>query len=334
LGHITFFNEYARKFFGFPEQEIIGRNIMGTIIPWRSSSGRDYRSLMMDFLKHPERYPTNEIENVRRDGSHAWIAWTNKPVCDKTNRIVEILSVGVDVTQRKQAQDQVQFLTHQLIKAQEDERLKISRDLHDHIAQDLSTLKISLETLFKDQPAETREKVVQLSDILQRSIAAVRDMAYDLRPPGLDQLGLVKTLYLYCEDFSKSSDAEIDFAAAGVDELNLEYETEINIYRLIQEALNNIKRHAGANRATIRLVASSPDIVIRIKDNGKGFDVNARREWALKEKRMGLQSMVERVRLLQGKINIQSRPNKGTYIFIAITLKERTSVFQEEHSDN
>lgn len=333
LGHITFFNEYARKFFGFPEQEIIGLNILGSIIPWRSSSGRDYRSLMMDFLKHPERYPTNEIENIRRDGSRAWIAWTNKPVRNKTDRIVEILSVGVDVSQRKQAQEQVQFLTHQLIKAHENERLKISRDLHDHIAQDLSTLKISLETLFKDQPAEIRKKVWQLSDILQRSIASVRDMAYDLRPPGLDQLGLVKTLYLYCEDFSKSSAAKIDFAAAGVDELNLEYETEINIYRLIQEALNNIKRHASANRVTIRLVASSPDIVIRIKDNGKGFDVNDRWKRALKEKRMGLQSMVERVHLLEGNINIQSRANKGTYIFIEIPLKEKARVFQEEHSD-
>ena len=333
LGHITFFNEYARKFFGFPKEEIIGRNILGSITPWRSSEGRDYRALMMDFLKYPERYPTYEIENVRRGGSRVWIAWNNKPVRDKANRIVEILSVGVDVTQRKQAQDQVQFLTHQLIKAQENERLKISRDLHDHIAQDLSTLKISLETLFKKQSMETSKKVLQLSDILQRSIAAVRDMAYDLRPPGLDQLGLVKTLYLYCEDFSRSIAAKIDFAAAGVNELNLGYETEINIYRLIQEALNNIKRHAGANRVTIRVVASSPDIVIRIKDNGKGFDVNNRRKRALKEKRMGLQSMVERVRLLQGKINIQSKPNKGTYIFIAIPLKEKTNVFQKEHSD-
>ncbi|BBO67385.1 hypothetical protein DSCA_13150 [Desulfosarcina alkanivorans] len=333
LGHITFFNEYARRFFGFPEKEIIGRNILGSIIPWRSSAGRDYRSLMMDFLKYPERYPTNEIENVRRNGSRAWIAWTNKPVRDKTGRINEILSVGIDVTQRKQAQDQVQSLTHQLIKAQENERLKISRDLHDHIAQDLSTLKISLETLFKDQPAAITSKVSQLSGLLQRSIASVRDMAYDLRPPGLDQLGLVRTLYLYCEDFSKSNGVEIDFAAAGVDELDLEYETEINIYRLIQEALNNIKRHAGADRATIRLVASSPDIVIRIKDNGKGFDVNDRRRRALKEKRMGLQSMVERVGLLGGKINIQSRPAKGTYILIEIPLKEKASGFQEEHSD-
>lgn len=334
LGHITFFNEYARKFFGFPLHEIIGLNILGSIIPWRSSAGRDYRSLIIDFLKHPDRYPTNEIENVRRDGSRAWVAWTNKPVRDKKGRIVEILSVGVDVTQRKQAQEQVHFLTHQLIKAQENERLKISQDLHDHIAQDLSTLKISLETLFKDQPPETKQKVAQLSDILHRSIASVRDMAYDLRPPGLDQLGLVKTLYLYCEDYSKSSSLEIDFAAAGMDELTLEYETEINIYRLIQEALNNIKRHADADEVTIRLVASSPDIVIRIKDNGKGFDVSDRRKQALKEKRMGLQSMVERVRLLQGNIDIQSRPRRGTTILIEIPLKERAIGFQEKHPDN
>jgi PAS domain S-box-containing protein len=334
VGNITFFNEYARKFFGFEEREIIGLNILGSIIPWRSASGRDYRSMMIDYFRHPERYPTNEIENIRRDASRAWVAWTNKPIRDKTGRIVEILSVGVDVTQRKQAQRQVQSLTHQLIKAQENERLRISRDLHDHIAQDLSTLKISLETLFADQPDDVNEKVARLADILHRSIAAVRDMAYDLRPPGLDQLGLVKTLYLYSEDFSKANEIEVDFVSAGVDELHLEYEIEINIYRLIQEALNNIKRHADASRVTIRLVASSPDIVIRIKDNGNGFDVDDRRKTALKEKRMGLQSMVERVRLLDGQINIQSRPGQGTYIFIEIPSKETASGFKEERSDN
>lgn len=321
-GYITFFNEYARKFFGFPGQAIVGLSILGSILPWRSSTGQDYRVLMLAFLKNPDRHPTQELENIRWDGSRAWVAWTNTPVRDKEGRIVEILSVGVDVTQRKQAQDRVHVLTHQLIKIQESERLKISRDLHDHIAQDLSTLKISLETLFQDQPPAVKTRLQQLSDLLQRSIASVRHMAYDLRPPGLDQLGLVKTLYLLCEDFSGSLGVEIDFAAAGVDELSLDYETEINVYRLIQEALNNIKRHSGADRVTIRLVASSPNIVIRIKDNGKGFDPDERRRQALKGKRMGLQSMIERVHLLQGKIDIQSRPGTGTYILIEIPLKE------------
>ncbi|MGA6927315.1 MAG: ATP-binding protein, partial [Desulfosarcina sp.] len=159
--------------------------------------------------------------------------------------------------------------------------------------------------------------------------------AYDLRPPGLDQLGLVKTLVLLCEDYSQSgAGLTIDFTAAGVDELDLGYEIEINLFRLIQEALNNIKRHADASRVTIRLVASSPDIVIRIKDNGKGFDLNDRRRQAFKGKRMGLQSMVERVHLLQGKINVQSSPGKGTYILIEIPLKEKLRDFQEAHSDH
>ena len=333
LGRITFFNEYARQFFGFSRPEIIGRNILGSILPLQPSSGRDYRTMVLDLLEHPERHPSSEIEYVRPDGSPAWIAWTNKPIRDKNDRISEIMSVGIDVTQRKRAQKQVQILTHQLIQAQENERLKISRDLHDHIGQDLSTLKINLETLFKDSPLEIREKLAQLSNLLQHSIASVRNMAYDLRPPGLDQLGLVKTLYRYCEDFSEASAVEVDFAAAGLDDLNLEYETQINIYRLIQEALNNIKRHAGAKRATIRLVVSSPDIVMRIKDDGKGFDVNDRRQHALQEKRMGLQSMVERVRLLQGQITIRSRTDKGTYILIQIPLKEKCGDFRQACAD-
>lgn len=333
-GHITFLNPYARRFFGFARQEIIGRNILDSIVPPRSSSGRDYRCMVSDLLKNPERYPSSEIENVRRDGSRAWIAWTNKPLRDEAGRITEIMGVGIDVTQRKQAQEQVQFLTHKLLQAQENERLRISRDLHDHIGQDLSTLKISLETLFKSSPPEIHNKLIALSDLLQHTIGAVRNMAYNLRPPGLDQLGLVKTLYLYCEDFSDVSSVDVDFAAAGMDGLNLEYETQINIYRLIQEALNNIKRHAGAQQVTIRLVASSPDIVIRIKDDGKGFDVNLRRQQALQEKRMGLQSMVERVRLLQGQISIRSRANKGSYILIQIPLKEKPSDLQQTRADH
>ena len=334
LGHITFLNAYARKFFGFSADEILNRNVLGSIIPWRSSSGRDYRSFMINFFKNPERYPTSEMENVRKDGTRAWVAWTNKTIRDKDNRVIEIMGVGVDVTQRKLAQDRVRVLTHQLIKAQENERLKISRDLHDHIAQDLSTLKIGLETLLSDQHPTLVEKITNLSDTLQRSIASVRNLAYDLRPPGLDQLGLVNTLYLYCEDFSKSNNIEIDFVSAGVDELPLEYETQINIYRLIQEALNNIKKHAEANQVTIRLVASSPDIVIRIKDDGKGFNINDRHKQALKEKRMGLQSMVERVHLLDGKFNIQSKPEKGTYILIKIPFGENTSGFEKERFDH
>jgi PAS domain S-box-containing protein len=242
-----------------------------------------------------------------------------------------------DISDRKQAEARIHNLTHDLIKAQEGERQKISRELHDRVAQDLSTLKIRFDTLFDETSEvsnEIQERIAQLGKILQSSIAGVRDLSYDLRPPGLDQLGLVRTIFQYCEDFSLKSGVKVAFYSAGVDDLRLNFDTEINLYRLIQEGLNNVKKHAEANRVTIRMVASFPNIILRIEDDGKGFDVEKRWASAINEKRMGLQSMEERVGLLNGKMRIQSRPKSGTRILVEIPYKEKNNGTQENHPDH
>ena len=211
------------------------------------------------------------------------------------------------------------------MKAQESERQRISRDLHDRIAQDLSTLKIGCATLFDHYASitpELRQKMSELSRIIDGIIRDVRDLAYGLRPPGLDQLGLVRTIYQYCDDFSAVNGVTVDFSSAGMNHLKLDFDTEINLYRLIQEALNNVKKHADASCVSIRLVASSPNIILRIEDDGKGFDVNERLTSALSGKRMGIKSMEERVGLLEGIMKIQSRPGQGTRIFIEVPYKE------------
>jgi signal transduction histidine kinase len=290
------------------------------------SSGRNVENKFKKLLRNPEKYHSYEIENIRRNGQRVWIAWTNRAILNKDGNISEFLAVGIDNTERMADKERIHNLTHQLIKAQESERLRISRDLHDNVAQDLSSLKIGLETLFDNQPAMremAQERIDRLTVDLRRSIAVVRDLAYGLRPPGLDQLGLVRTIFLYCEDFSAHHDIRTDFNAAGMDDLSLNFDTEINIYRLIQEALRNAQKHSGATMVTIRLVASSPNIVLRIKDNGKGFDLKKRRLQVMREKRMGLQSMEERVGLLGGDIRIDSKPKHGTTIFIEIPLKEK-----------
>ena len=202
----------------------------------------------------------------------------------------------------------------------------ISRDLHDNVAQDLSTLKIAFETLFDNQPEVPHEmgrRVSEFSKILQRSITAVRDLAYDLRPPILDQLGLARTVFQYCEDFSDKNGVSVDFYSAGMKDIEIDFDTEINLYRLIQEGLNNIRKHADASHVTIRLVASSPNILLRIEDDGKGFDMEDRLVVALNEKRMGLRSMGERVSLLGGKMRIHSRPTEGTKIFIEVPFQKK-----------
>ena len=325
-GRIKFFNEYAQTFFGYDESEILGRTLIDTILPTVASNGRPIKEEIQDFMRNPEQYKTNELENVRRNGERAWITWTNRPILNGKGEVIEFLWVGVDVTELKQTRRQIHTLTHELIKAQENERYRISRDLHDHIAQDLSSLKIRLQTLFdggRSGHDESRQQVEEIVAILQRSISDVRNLAYDLRPPGLDQLGLVRTLFLYCEDFAQNNNLKIDFIAAGLDDLNLDEDIQINLYRLIQEALYNVKKHAEAEGVTIRLVASSPNLMLRIIDDGKGFDAKRWRAKSFKEKRMGLQSMVERVNLLNGTIDIRSRPGKGTGIFITIPIKEQ-----------
>ena len=239
----------------------------------------------------------------------------------------KIIGAVRDITERLQAEEKIRVLNQQLIKAQENERNRIAGYLHDHVAQDFSSLKIGLETLFDHQhevPTEMDTRIRELSKILQDSITAVRDLSYDLHPPGMDQLGLVRTVNQFCEDFSEKNDVNVDFYTAGMKDLKLDFDTEINLYRLIQEGLNNIKKHAQASHAAVRLVASSPNIILRIEDNGQGFDVERRLARSFKEKRLGLSSMEERVSLLEGTISIKSQLSKGTSLFIEVPCKEKT----------
>jgi PAS domain S-box-containing protein len=248
------------------------------------------------------------------------------PVSNPGGKANRVAVFARDITDRKLAEEHVHTLSQQLMKTRELERQRIARDLHDNVAQELSLLKIGWETLFDNHPLipdEIKQKTSELSKILKRSISAVRNMAYDLHPPGLYQLGLAHTIYQYCEEFSEKNEIDIDFFAAGMDDLKISPNTEINLYRLIQEALWNIKKHAEATKVTIKLVASFPNIILRIEDNGKGFNVKERLAAASKEKRMGLRSMEERVSLLNGKMKIHSRAKEGTKIFIEVPYKEK-----------
>jgi PAS domain S-box-containing protein len=253
----------------------------------------------------------------------------------KSGNQTKIIGAVRDITERLQAEEKIHALTQEQMKAQEKERLKISRYLHDQVAQDLSTLRIGCETLFDSQPdtpVAVRQKVNEMSGILQNTISAVRNLSYDLRPPGMDHLGLARTLMQYCEDFSKKYDLQIDYHSAGMEDLETDYETEINLFRVAQEALNNINLHAAASRVTIRLVASFPSIIMRIEDNGKGFDVEDRLIKAAGERRMGLGNLQERVRLLNGNLKIQSRPQAGTKILVEIPFKEKKSDLETKHT--
>jgi signal transduction histidine kinase len=226
--------------------------------------------------------------------------------------------------ERKRNEERIVELSRALVKVQEIERQEISRDLHDNLAQDLSSLKISLDTLLDDRQEFSigdREKVSELSRGVQRSIGYLRDMVYDLHPAGLEHLGLAETIRVYCEEFAARSAKKVDFFSVGMGDLKLGFDTEISLYRLVQEGLTNIGKHADASHITIRLSASFPHIILRIEDNGKGFDVETRLYEALQERRMGLQIMKQRVALLNGEMVIDSRPRLGTKILVKVPMR-------------
>ncbi len=254
------------------------------------------------------------------------------PLFNADKRVDRVALYSRDITGIKEAHEQIHGLTQELIKAQENERTRIARDLHDNVAQDLASLIIRSDTLFddcKEISPDVRQRTKKFSDVLKKTIASIRDLVYDLRPPGLTQMGLVKTIDQYCVEFSNKNNIEIDLYTAGLERLHLHTDTKINLFRILQEALNNVAKHADATLIKVRLLGSHPDMILRIEDDGCGFDPAVRMVTALKEKRMGLKSMEERVNLLCGTLALHSREGSGTRIVVKFPYNQETGCEEE-----
>ena len=248
----------------------------------------------------------------------------SSPVIDSEGQVTAAIEMVEDISEQLLTEVRMRDLSQQLLKAHEDERQMIARELHDSVAQDLSLLKIVFKNLFDDRTNElskTRENANKLFSIIDRAISSVRNLSYDLRPPGLRDLGLLRTLSTYCEEFAQENDLDVDFQSAGLKKMTFDSFVQINVYRLVQEGLNNIRKHAEAKRVSVKLVGVSPNIILRIEDDGKGFDMQTRERSINREKRLGLRSMKERVNLLQGQMAIESQPGKGTKISIKFPYK-------------
>jgi PAS domain S-box-containing protein len=326
-------NKSKHQMFDYPEGSLTGKSVRVLYL-----NDDEYERVGEELYGSAKATGIGKAETllVKRDGTIIHCYLQASPL-DPQDPSRGFIVAAMDISEREQARKHIYSLSHELIKAQESERQMISRELHDRVAQDLSTLKIGIDMLIDAESEispDTRQKVLELSKRIQESIMAVRDLSYDLRPPGLDQLGPVQAIFQYCEDFSEKTGLRVDFTCAGMSGLLFDFDTEINLYRLVQEGLLNIRKHADASHATVRLVTSHPHIILRIEDNGKGFDVKKRLASITSEKRMGLRSMQERVNLLGGKIRIRSRIGEGTKIFIEVPYREKKSGSETNHIDH
>lgn len=207
-------------------------------------------------------------------------------------------------------------LLERVLAAQEKERHRIARELHDEAGQALTSLMVGLHLLEKeaDSPQTVVARVSELKRTTDGVLENLHRLAMDLRPASLDHVGLVGALHQYVEEYSRQHGLAVQFEAIGLDETRLPPEMETALYRIVQEALTNVVRHARATRADVLLERHGDRVVAIVEDNGIGFDA----EMAVQNGRLGLFGMHERAEMLGGTLTIESVPESGTTVFVEI----------------
>ncbi len=226
------------------------------------------------------------------------------PLKDEHGVITSFVEVARNITEQKEAEDRIRHLTHQLIIAHEQERKLISIELHDRIAQNLSVLRMGLDSIayeYGHLSEGMTENIKYMAEILKQTITDIRNIAYDLRPPELDQFGIIKAIFYLCKDISDRSSLKLNFSVVGIKEIKFDPDIEINLYRLIQEVLRNVERHAKAKSVSVKILYSYPKLIIRVEDDGIGFNVEEQLKKGLQKKKLGLRSIQERANLMGGK---------------------------------
>ena len=224
--------------------------------------------------------------------------------------------IQVRYAELSRSRGELEMLSARLVEAQESERRKISRELHDEVGQTLGALLVDfgrLSAALAGAPAEVREQVDHVKSVAERSVQTVRNLALLLRPSMLDDLGLVAALEWQGRETSRNSGTEVEVRADGVPE-TLPDEYNVTIYRLVQEALNNAVRHSGARNARVNVAGSDGRIVVEVRDDGRGFDPRRSRG-------VGILGMEERVRRLGGHLDIDSQPGRGATVRAELPLE-------------
>jgi two-component system sensor histidine kinase UhpB len=210
----------------------------------------------------------------------------------------------------------------QILNAQEQERKRIARELHDETSQVLTSLLISLAVLEETVTTpEARQRIADTRTLAHQTLRAVRDLSIDLRPTALDDLGLLPALRWYIKEYQQKCGVEVSFSAQGFKE-RLPAEIETALYRIVQESLTNTAKHAHAHKVRVTLMESGAQLQARVRDDGEGFDAHAMLKRPWQDRGLGLAGMVERAALVNGTIEIHSQPGGGTTIEVIIPVSQ------------
>ena len=253
-----------------------------------------------------------EEDRWDREGGPTWLRWEIRPWQNLDGVPGGIVIFSEDITRRKNAEEALLGMSRRLIEAHEQERTRIGRDLHDDVVQRLALLAIELGAVQQDVPdsaSELRTRIGKLQNETTRITNDVQSLSHELHSSKLDYLGIVGAARSFCKEFSKHQKVKIDFQSHDLPTA-LPTELSLSLFRVLQEALRNAKKHSGVKRFEVRLWGSTEEVHLTISDLGVGFDTGT----AMKSTGIGLASMQERLRLVDGELSINSQPKGGTTI--------------------
>jgi len=357
-GRIEMWNSGAERVFGYTVEEVIGQH--AAIIFTPEDRRREMPVKEMENARQTGR-AADERWHVRKDGSRFYVSGVLSALHDADGAVIGYVKIARDLTQQRQIEEELRRandelearvrertfelakvneslrdeiteriqtekdrvrLLRQIVRAQEDERRRIARDIHDQVGQQMTALRLNLAALEQGYSGDkkVREKLEQTKTIAERLDADVDFLAWELRPAALDDIGLAGAMRSFVGQWSKHSGVEAQFHTSGLDKEPLSPETETNLYRILQEALNNTMKYAQARRVDVLLERRHNQVVLIVEDDGVGFDPHQEASTD-GDKGMGLIGMRERTALVGGTLQIESKPQAGTTIFARVPVQ-------------
>jgi PAS domain S-box-containing protein len=365
---IVHWNHGAERIFGWTRDEAIGQ--MGDMIfvaedidagaPEQESQTAVRNGSAADIRWH-----------LRKNGSRFWADGVNTSLKDENGKVRGFAKITRDATKEKEDEDALrqaheelhrahdeleqrvlertaalrgemkerrkseqarEQLLQRIVALQEEERRRISRELHDQLGQQLTALIVGLKSLSalvdsEGQPASSSQQVEYLQNLSEEMMQQMHQLAWELRPSVLDNFGLEPTLQQYVQEWSHQSGIKADFVTRGLEKkMRVNPEIETALYRVVQEALTNVQRHSGAQLVSVVLERRGSQLVAIVEDDGQGFKISRSKGRASKtsgkgQARLGLLGMQERMELIEGTLEIESAPGQGTTVYARVSIK-------------
>lgn len=324
---ITEWNPMCEKIFGFGRGEVLGRSPFDLIIP---PSARAYVQEFIERLKSADETLTGINENLTKDGRIILCEWYDTPLRDEHGNYAGTMAMVQDITERRQAEEALKRSTEKmrqlsayLQSVREEERKHIAREIHDELGQELTALKMQVAYVQRaltkhNGPVNTEtvsELIASLIGMTDGAIKTVRRIATELRPDVLDKVGLIDALKWQAQEFEKRTGVPCQFISR-VEEWSFSDAVATALFRIFQEALTNISRHAAATRVSAQLSINQGWVELVVRDNGRGIS----REEIENTSSLGLLGLTERAHLLGGTAVIEGEPGKGTVVRVQIPL--------------